>query len=232
MSAYPPWGMLGPAAIARWALATRAASVSVDGAAYVPDRDPVLLVARHYHHLLDGAVILRAVRRPVHIVVGLDWAASARQRRWMERACRAADYPIVLRPATLGTSAGYRRDELLRYTRGGLTGAAALLRAGRVVLVFPEGYPVVDPAAAKARTDDGLLPFAGGWRRIVAYAERAGGPSVAIVPVGLRYERAPGGRWNVAARFGSARGSAQIDAVESEVRALSDLPEKTKTAAP
>jgi 1-acyl-sn-glycerol-3-phosphate acyltransferase len=222
---YPPWSMLGPDAIARWVLATQTAAVHVDGPEHIPAGGPVLLVARHFHHLLDGAVLVRYVPRPVHIVVGLDWTADAKQRAWMERACRAAQYPVVLRPATLGERGGYAREELLRYTRTGLRNASALLRAGRVVLVFPEGYPNVDPAFARKTGDDAFLPFEPGYLRMLAWAQRNGGPRVAVVPVGFHYTRGP--RWKITARFGRPRYDPSNAEMESAVRELSQPENKT-----
>ncbi|HWT06899.1 MAG TPA: 1-acyl-sn-glycerol-3-phosphate acyltransferase [Xanthomonadales bacterium] len=222
---YPPGGMLGPRAIAWWALRSMTDGVTVEGLDRVPRTGPVLLAARHYHHLLDGAVLVHHLARPVHIIVGLDWTANARQRRWMERACAWARYPVILRPATAGTSGGYAAREVRRYLRSGLKDSAALLRDGRVVLVFPEGYPVVDPTASekapRARDDDGLLPFAAGFRTIAAAARRAGARDVAIVPVGFRYEPR-GARWRITARFGSPLGAdADVATVARAVRELS-----------
>jgi putative membrane protein len=211
--------MLGPAAIARWALRTYAASVSIDGLENVPATGPVMLVARHFHHLLDGAVLVRHVPRPVHIIVGLDWTTDARQRAWMERACRAAQYPIVLRPATLGERTGYARTELLGYTRTALRQSAALLAAGRVVLAFPEGYPNVDPTFARKAGDDAFLPFEPGYLRMIAWAQRAGGPPVAVVPVGFHYTRGP--RWSIVARIGIAQFEPRNGELETAVRELS-----------
>jgi putative membrane protein len=215
--------MLGPAAIAWWALRTQTSSVRVEGLENVPRSGPVMLVARHFHHLLDGSVLVRRVPRPVHIVVGLDWTADATQRRWMERACRAAAYPIVLRPATLGERPAYARSELVRYTRAALRETGELLRAGRVVLVFPEGYPNVDPAFARKADDAAFLPFAGGYRRMIAWAERDGGARVAVVPVGFHYSRGP--RWSILARIGARCDDASPEQVEAAVRALSRAPE-------
>jgi hypothetical protein len=179
-----------------------------------------MMVARHFHHLLDGAVLVRYLPRPVHIVVGLDWTSSARERAWMERACKAAQYPIVLRPATLGERSGYTRGELLRYTRTGLRDASALLAAGRVVLVFPEGYPNVDPAFNRKVNEDEFLPFARGYQKIIAVAEREPGVRVAVVPVGFHYTRAADGkRWSIVARIGEARHDTTN--IEAAVQALS-----------
>jgi hypothetical protein len=158
--------------------------------------------------------------------VGLDWAPNPAQRVWMERACRAAQYPIVLRPATLGKRTGYARRELLRYTRNGVRDASALLVAGRVVLVFPEGYPNVDPAFAQKTDDEAFLPFARGYERIVASAERASGVRVPIVPVGFHYTR--GRRWSIVARFGRPVYDIRPDELQSVVRELSTAPDRGK----
>ncbi|HEY6234417.1 MAG TPA: 1-acyl-sn-glycerol-3-phosphate acyltransferase [Candidatus Elarobacter sp.] len=225
MSAYPPPGMLGPRAIAWWSLRTKADGVSVEGLERVPRSGPVLLVARHYHHLLDGAAIVHHLARPVHIVVGLDWSANASQRRRMERACAWARYPVILRPATTGVHGGYARSEVQRYVRSGLRDAAALLRDGRVVLVFPEGYPVIDPtvsdATPRGRDADELLPFAPGFRTIVRASQRGGARDVAVVPVGLRYEPRSA-RWRITVRFGTPLGAAEAD-VATVTRAVREL---------
>jgi 1-acyl-sn-glycerol-3-phosphate acyltransferase len=216
---YPPWGMLGPAAIARWALATQTSSVRIEGLENIPATGPVMLVARHFHHLLDAAVLERNVPRPLHIVVGLDWTADAKQRAWMERACHAAHYPIVLRPATLGERGGFAREELLHYTRTGLAETSALLRAGRVVLVFPEGYPNIDPAFARKTNDEAFLPFAPGYLRMIAWAERDATTRVAVIPVGFHYTRGP--RWSIVARIGPPHYNATNPAIETAVHELS-----------
>jgi putative membrane protein len=165
----------------------------------------------------------------VHIVVGLDWTADAKQRAWMERACRAAQYPIVLRPTTLGERAGYGREELVRYTRAALRDVSAHLRAGHVVVAFPEGYPNVDPAFARKIGDDAFLPFAPGYRRMIDWAQRNGGPRVAVVPVGFHYTR--GARWSIVARIGAARYDPPNGELEAAVRELSRA-QYTKRSAP
>jgi putative membrane protein len=220
--------MLGPRAIAWWSLRTMTALVAVDGLEHVPPAGPVLLVARHYHHRLDAAVLIARVPRPLHVVVGLDWVNGTRERRWMERACAAARWPVILRPATTAASAGYAAEEVNRYLRAGLRDAANLLRDGRVVAIFPEGYPAVDrpssaavPAGTPRRDADGFAPFAAGFRTVIRLARRAGAPPVTIVPVGFRYEPR-GRRWRVTARFGEPLpDGAGVAAVESAVRALS-----------
>lgn len=221
MNRYPPLGQLGPRAISEWGLRTRAASVVVEGREHVPSRGPVMLVARHFHHLLDGAVLVTRIARPVHIVVGLDWATTPVQRRWMERLCRAAEYPIVLRQPTLERSGTYRRDELLRYTRSALRETTRLLRAGRVIVVFPEAYPNIDPTGSRKANADDWLPFEPGFLKMIEIAERDGATRVVLLPVGFAYEC--GRRWSIRARIGPplGRDAHHVAAVEAAVRGLS-----------
>jgi 1-acyl-sn-glycerol-3-phosphate acyltransferase len=218
---YPPLGQLGPRAISEWGLRTQVAAVHVEGREHIPAGGPVMLVARHFHHLLDGAVLVTRIARPIHIVVGLDWAATAAQRGWMERMCRAAQYPIVLRAPTVERTGSYRRDELLRYTRRALRETTRLLRAGRVVLVFPEGYPTIDPSGTRKRGAEDWLPFEAGFLKMIDLAERDGTTRVAVVPIGFRYQA--GRRWSISARIGSplGRGERGVAEIEAAVRRLS-----------
>lgn len=222
---YPPIGAIGPRILAWWSLRTQTESVEIEGLEHVPAAGPVLLVSRHVHHLLDGAVLIRYLRRNVHIVVGLDWAANPRERRWMERLCRWAAWPIVLRPQSMAASGAYSVDEVARYLRSGLRDAAALLRDGHVVAVFPEGYPLIEPerapSAMRAQDDGGVLPFAAGFRNIVRLAERNGARDVAIVPVGFAYAREEL-KWRIRARFGAPMAAdASVESAERAVRELS-----------
>jgi putative membrane protein len=213
--------MRGPQAIAAWALRTQTTDVAVFGAEHVPAHGPVLLAARHYHHLLDGSVLVNRLPRPVHIIVGLDWAPNRATRRIMEAACRAADYPVVLRPRTIAGAPAYAREEVVRFTRAALRDTTRLLAAGRVVLLFPEGYPTIDPSGSLKADDQTFLPFAQGLGAIAARA-RAAGVNLAVVPVGFAYRREPNDRWSIVARIGAPLpGDVSVPAVEAAVRELS-----------
>jgi len=211
--------MRGPQAIAAWALRTQTTDVRIDGLEHIPERGPVLLVARHFHHLLDGSVLVERLARPIHIVVGLDWAPNRTTRTIMEQACRWADYPVVLRPQTIAGAPAYAPDEVLRYTRAALRDTTRLLAAGRVVLLFPEGYPTIDPSGSRKRELSAFLPFAAGLGAIVARARRAGVHDLAIVPVGFAYERADARRWRIHARIGTPAG--ELEGIEPAVHDLS-----------
>jgi putative membrane protein len=178
-------------------------SLRVEGLEHVPRRGPALVVCRHYHHLYDGAALTLALKRPVRILVALDWAKDARQRRRMELLCRVARWPIVLRRASPAGDwgSGYDPRERSRYVREALVASAELLQRGDLLAIFPEGYPTIDPVATRKR-DDEWLPFADGY---LAVAERArrGGTRVPLVPAGLSYAGASSKPTAITLRFGA-----------------------------
>lgn len=221
------------------ALMRREAQVVVEGLEYVPRSGPVLIAARHFHHLYDGCVLLDAVPRRLHILVALDWIQKRWQRRLMERACALVGWPVMLRterlreneatihhvPATDGLSA-YTRDEAMSYLRRSTADALRLLRNGETLLVFPEAYPNIDPAPTPKQDEQAFLPFRPGFAKLVERMEKDGGSRVAIVPAGFTYVH--GERWHITLRFGQALfrdeypDSAQlVQAIEKRVRDLS-----------
>src|SRR5690606_10460695 len=118
----------------------------------------------------------------------------------------------------------YSPAERRRYLHRAVTETVDLLRAGEVVVVFPEAYPNVDPTYTP-KTADGFLPFRSGFAALAALAERDGRTRVPIIPAGLAYR--PGERWALTLRFGPPpfvadwpdRG-ALVGPVEEQVRHL------------
>jgi putative membrane protein len=220
--------------------AKRRLILSVDGLEHLPPYGPVVLAARHYHHLHDATALLTVVPRPVEILVALDWVQGRGGRLLMERACRMARWPIVLRADSphlrgLARASAYREDEAIGISRRAVRDVTRLLGDGRVLLIFPEAYPVVDPEGAHRTAEQELLPFRAGFARLVTHAQRRLGGQIPIVPVGLEYRS--GERWRVAVRFGppiylhDAAGVAPlIRQVEAQVRALSGLPSRIETS--
>ena len=214
----------------------RQAMLRIEGVEHVPADGPVLIAARHYHHLLDGCALVNAVNRPLHIVVGLDWVEGPIARRMMGTMCRAARWPVVLRPehpdrpAARSRHIAETRDRERRAVlRKSARETASLLTEGRVVVVFPEGYPNIDPSFTP-KAGDGFLPFQPGFVRYAQIAGRSGTGPVPIVPAGFVYEREPdSGRWRITLRFGPAiatgdasSASETVRSVEQAVRELSD----------
>ena len=187
-----PWMTLR--ALSRTAI-RRDAILTVEGQQYLPERGPVMVAARHYHHLLDGAALLATIPRPIHIVVGLDWIESPLVRTTLPRLCRSARWPVIYRSDSenpVGT------EQQRRALRQATIDVLAIWRAGGVVVVFPEGYPTIDPAGSR-KPDGESLPFADGAVRLTRIANRQG-ITVPIVPVGFSYEA--GEHWQITMRFG------------------------------
>jgi putative membrane protein len=225
-----------------WAFLRRAANreigrnaiLTVEGREYLPPDGPVVIAARHYHHLLDGCALFATIDRPAHIVVGLDWAEGG-LGRVMAGLCTLARWPVVQRSPLDGPSASPAGEAgRFRSARAALGLSTALLGEGRVLIVFPEGYPNIDPHRTP-KTGDAFLPFQPGLLRIVRTAEAAGisHGRVPVVPVGFCYERvdpAPnnGPAWRIAMTFGPPRYRDQfasdaeaLAAIEADVRRLS-----------
>jgi 1-acyl-sn-glycerol-3-phosphate acyltransferase len=90
-----------------------------------------------------------------------------------------------------------------RSQRKALRDSLDLLAEGRILVVFPEGYPNIDPNYTPKTHSDELLPFKSGFAAIAAAAERRLGARVPIIPTGLLYTS---GRhqWTVRLNLGEA----------------------------
>jgi 1-acyl-sn-glycerol-3-phosphate acyltransferase len=213
-------------------LAVRRIDLRVEGLERLPATGPAILAARHFHHFYDGCVLVAVVPRPLKILVTLDWLENAAGHRLMRSACQMARWPVVVRSNSQGwrghapqdRAAPAARQQLLAATRE----SVGLLRGRGLLLVFPEGYPNVDPGFTPKASDDAFLPFEPGFLHFVALAEQDGVTRVPIVPVGFEYQRRD--RWRVTVRFGhpvwrspGGAARAQLAAIEEQVRRLSGL---------
>ena len=131
-------------------LVARALDLHVEGLENVPAAGPAILVARHYHHVYDAAAILASVPREVHILIALDWLGTGIRLRTMRWLAAAARWPGV-----------WRSGPCWRLNRDGYRQSLQVLREGRLLLVFPEGYPTIDPEGAREADLDGFRPFDG-----------------------------------------------------------------------
>jgi uncharacterized membrane protein/1-acyl-sn-glycerol-3-phosphate acyltransferase len=93
------------------AIVRRKVRVVVEGLEHVPATGPVLIAARHFHHLYDGGILLEAIPRKIHILVALDWVQKRWLRGLMEWACAMMDWPVMLRIERLGEDSGENSGE-------------------------------------------------------------------------------------------------------------------------
>jgi len=167
---------------------SRKAVLTVTGLEHIPAQGPILIAAHHYHHLYDGCALFATIDRPTHTIVGLDWVGTGALSHVMKRLCQSARWPVVIRAAG---------DEIgrLRVFRQALRETTELLREGRVVIVFPEGYPNIDPHSTPKQGDE-FLPFQAGFLKFARVAESAGVSSISIVPAGFSYRKLNGNEGN------------------------------------
>ncbi len=142
--------------------------IELVGAERLPATGPVMVIANHYNSLVDGGVLLAFLPRiPRFLAASTVW-----------------DYKPVAPFMNASGSVKVFRQQDGRAHEGSLedsfTDAAALLVAGGVLAIFPEGRSHDDPT---------LLPFKTGTARIAAFTQDRHGPlDLAVVPVGLDYE--------------------------------------------
>lgn len=178
------------------------------GVGHIPSNGPALVIARHYHHLYDGLALFAALPRPFHILVTLDWVQSTAMKMLMTPLTRLARWPVVLRADALlhknDRTAPHFRDpfsikDVERYQRRAFKNSVQLLVDNRLLVVFPEGYPNVDPAYTPKADNHGFLPFKRGFLAIARAAEHRLGASLSIIPTGLQYSS--GKTWKAHVRF-------------------------------
>jgi 1-acyl-sn-glycerol-3-phosphate acyltransferase len=172
-------------------------ALKAHGTEQVPSTGPVVLVVRHYHHLFDGLGLLVQLDRPLHIMIGLDWVSSRAARWMMEGLARLCAWPVTLRSmedrlmeavAEELRPSAYREEEIQPYQQRAFRQCVELLCQDRVVAIFPEGYPVIDPHTPRKPRTELLAPFKPGFARAAVMSARRRGRPVSVVPVGIRAE--------------------------------------------
>jgi glycerol-3-phosphate O-acyltransferase/dihydroxyacetone phosphate acyltransferase len=177
----------------------------VDQAGTAPPDGAVLLLPNHPNALLDPAVV---------------WATAGRHVRFL---AKSPLFHGPLRPLLAGTGAipVYRRiDEGADTSKNAETfeEVHAALARGDAVCLFPEGV---------SHSTGHLEPLRTGAARMALAAERSG-TRVALVPVGLNFDRKAAFRSRVTVAYGRPFSCREIAETSSEgdpaaVRALTDL---------
>jgi len=203
------------------------------GLEHLPPHGPAIIAARHYHHLFDGLAFFAVVERRFHIVVTMDWAQNRRTRLFMSSLNTLARWPMVLREEALSNGPAesrlYSASDLRRYQLAALRESVKLLEEKRLVIIFPEGFPNIDPRVTPKTQADEFLPFKPGFAAIAERAERVMHYSIPIIPTGIHYQT--GSTWVAHVNFGTAiyrrdfpSRQCFIEAVADRVKWLSGLP--------
>ena len=215
--------------------ARRKVTIHAEGLEHVPQSGPTLIAVRHFHWFFDGYTLIRTARQPLHTVVALDWMQSSALRTVVELACSLADWPVVLRSEQFRQHAedahwAFDANEARHYLRQVTLGAVRLLRSGSTLVIFPEGYPNIDPHPTPKTDLVSFLPFRPGFVKMVELAERDRQTQVAIIPTGLEYVQERGNRWHITVRYGAplhlsdfASSEQLLLAVEERVHVLSGV---------
>jgi len=174
-------------AVAGLALRWYYRDIQVEGLARIPRRRPLLLVVNHPNALVDALLVAWFVPRRVLITAKATIfrnPLAAVLLRWMgvvplRRASDEALGPAASSPA--------RNKETFRAVHDAL-------RSNGTVLIFPEG---------KSHDEPSLAPLKSGAARMALYARATGNVAdLAIVPIGLTFERKEAPRSRVLVQIG------------------------------
>ena len=165
-------------------------SINIQGLERFPQHGSVLLVANHPNSLLDPAILVTLLPRPIHfgasIIIFKGSFVRILEAFGAIPLVRAQDDRHGETPS--GRFARQGETPSRRFARQGMGGNigafkkfSRLLRDGQIVAIFPEGITQDEPH---------LAPFKTGPARIALQAESARdfALQLAIVPVGLQFE--------------------------------------------
>lgn len=187
-------------------------SIDVAGVERIPARRPLLLVVNHPNALVDALIVAWIVPRRVLITAKatiFEHPLANSLLRWVG--------VVPLRRASDERASGAPGLDAAR-NRSTFRAVQAALQRGGTVLIFPEGRSTDAPS---------LGPLKTGAARMALMARESGDvPGLAIVPIGLTFERKQSPRTRVFAQVGepivvddwrSTAGVPDADALTAEI---------------
>ncbi|HEY9227322.1 MAG TPA: lysophospholipid acyltransferase family protein [Gemmatimonadaceae bacterium] len=199
-------------AIAGVALRWYYRDIQVEGVERIPRKGPLLLVVNHPNALVDAMLVAWLMPRRVLL--------TAKSTLFVNPIANAFFKAVGVVPL-------YRTSDVARdgkpvdpeRNRSTFRAVVAALHRNRVVMIFPEG---------KSHDEPSLAPLKSGAARMALEATRSGATRLAIVPIGLTFERKEAPRTRVLVQVGepvamdawhSADGARVADALTAEIDA-------------
>ena len=174
--------------------------VQVDGLHKIPRKRPILLVVNHPNALVDALLVVRLVPRRVLLtakstIFANPIAAFLLRRLGVVPLYRASDIE----------QSGGRADP--SRNRGSFRAVVETLGRGQAGVIFPEG---------KSHDEPELAPLKSGAARMALEAAASVAPELAIVPIGLTFERKDAPRTRVFVQVGDPLVVSRWQAPEGE----------------
>lgn len=168
--------------------------LQVTGADAVPAGGPTILVANHYNGLVDGLVLIAALRRyPRFLGKSTLWKIAPLR----PLLALAGVIPIYRGADARRRPGGLSPAERLKRNKDAFARCRQLLAAGAMVAVFPEGISHDEPRIQELRT--------GAARIALGAAGDDGTGGVVIVPAGIVYDDKSRFRSRALVRIGAPR---------------------------
>jgi 1-acyl-sn-glycerol-3-phosphate acyltransferase len=176
--------------VARVALSWYYRSIEVINLERVPADGAVILAANHPNAMVDALVVGTSLGRRVRLTAKATLLEQP-LTRWIVRS-------LGIVPLRRTSDESASRDPAVPDRNATAFEAVVdALRAGEVVLIFPEGRSHSEPSLSELRT---------GCARIALQSRAAGVDPLTIVPVGITFEHKEQPRSRVAVRFGQPLG--------------------------
>lgn len=170
MSEPPGTGYVLVRGLSRLLLGLFYPSIEVVGRENVPDAGPLIVAANHHNSIVDAMILMTAFDRPLRVLAN----APLFRHPLIGPFLRAIGGLPVHRRQEAGDDPEKNRELFAATTEA--------LGRGSAIALFPEGRTQPEPALQQVRTGAARMLLA-------AEAARPGGPRVALLPVGLVFDR-------------------------------------------
>lgn len=157
-------------------------AVEIVGLENIPMKGPVVIAPRHYHGQYDGPLMMTIIPRRFFVLIGVDWV----QKKY-EIFLHKTFYPkfgsVTINRPDAPTTSAYPNSTPSTAMRSLIN----MLLLDQAVLIFPEGWPVIDIHYTPRTDRNGIFSIKPGIMFVVDYAQKSKGVRIPIIPIGLNY---------------------------------------------